>query len=162
MALGTLGWPQEHGDGPGDMGIALRTLGGPRGHWDELGNVGVTLRSQGWLRGNRDGPRYVLLLQLQTHTGAEGTKVPCRQVPEAWPCPLGCSPPYTCRKGGGSVQFWGPVPSTPSFLLQFLHSRGQKDLSVQMVQTMRIGLKDQNKGLFSIWQEIFQLPRLQR
>ncbi|NWI78122.1 CTF18 protein, partial [Dryoscopus gambensis] len=46
--------------------------------------------------------------------------------------------------------------------LQFLHGRGQKDLSVQMVQTMRIGLKDQNKGLFSIWQEIFQLPKAQR
>ncbi|XP_061329359.1 chromosome transmission fidelity protein 18 homolog isoform X1 [Pezoporus flaviventris] len=46
--------------------------------------------------------------------------------------------------------------------LQFLHSRGQKELSVQMVQTMRIGLKDQNKGLFSIWQEIFQLPKVQR
>ncbi|NXK51855.1 CTF18 protein, partial [Chauna torquata] len=46
--------------------------------------------------------------------------------------------------------------------LQFLHGRGQKELNVQMVQTMKIGLKDQNKGLFSIWQEIFQLPRVQR
>ncbi|XP_072734072.1 chromosome transmission fidelity protein 18 homolog isoform X2 [Ciconia boyciana] len=46
--------------------------------------------------------------------------------------------------------------------LQFLHGRGQKELSVQMVQTMKIGLKDQNKGLFSIWQEIFQLPKVQR
>ncbi|XP_032930366.1 chromosome transmission fidelity protein 18 homolog isoform X2 [Catharus ustulatus] len=46
--------------------------------------------------------------------------------------------------------------------LQFLHGRGQKELSVQLVQTMRIGLKDQNKGLFSIWQEIFQLPKPQR
>ncbi|XP_051488460.1 chromosome transmission fidelity protein 18 homolog isoform X2 [Apus apus] len=46
--------------------------------------------------------------------------------------------------------------------LQFLHGRGQKELNVQMVQTMRIGLKDQNKGLFSIWQEIFQLPKVQR
>ncbi|KAM6121652.1 chromosome transmission fidelity protein 18 homolog [Phoenicopterus ruber ruber] len=46
--------------------------------------------------------------------------------------------------------------------LQFLHGRGQKELSVQMVQTMKIGLKDQNKGLFSIWQEIFQLPKIQR
>ncbi|NXO64163.1 CTF18 protein, partial [Phainopepla nitens] len=45
--------------------------------------------------------------------------------------------------------------------LQFLHGRGQRELSVQMVQTMRIGLKDQNKGLFSVWQEIFQLPRPQ-
>lgn len=50
----------------------------------------------------------------------------------------------------------------PSLLLQFLHGRGQRELSVQMVQTMRIGLKDQNKGLFSIWQEIFQLPRAHR
>ncbi|XP_042654355.1 chromosome transmission fidelity protein 18 homolog isoform X2 [Tyto alba] len=46
--------------------------------------------------------------------------------------------------------------------LQFLHGRGQKELSVQMVQTMKIGLKDQNKGLFSIWQDIFQLPKVQR
>lgn len=46
--------------------------------------------------------------------------------------------------------------------LQFLHSRGQKELDVRVVQTMKIGLKDQNKGLFSIWQEIFQLPRVQR
>ncbi|KAM9372393.1 chromosome transmission fidelity protein 18 homolog [Phaethornis superciliosus] len=46
--------------------------------------------------------------------------------------------------------------------LQFLHGRGQKELSVQMVQTMKIGWKDQNKGLFSIWQEIFQLPKVQR
>ncbi|XP_031462463.1 chromosome transmission fidelity protein 18 homolog isoform X1 [Phasianus colchicus] len=46
--------------------------------------------------------------------------------------------------------------------LQFLHGRGQKELDVRIVQTMRIGLKDQNKGLFSIWQEIFQLPRVQR
>uniref|UniRef100_A0A8C0AV45 Chromosome transmission fidelity factor 18 n=1 Tax=Buteo japonicus TaxID=224669 RepID=A0A8C0AV45_9AVES len=50
----------------------------------------------------------------------------------------------------------------PLFVLQFLHGRGQKELSVQMVQTMKIGLKDQNKGLFSIWQEIFQLPKVQR
>ncbi|XP_074867102.1 chromosome transmission fidelity protein 18 homolog isoform X2 [Carettochelys insculpta] len=46
--------------------------------------------------------------------------------------------------------------------LQFLHGRGKKELSVRMVQTMKIGLKDQNKGLFSIWQEIFQLPKFQR
>ncbi|XP_006024080.1 chromosome transmission fidelity protein 18 homolog isoform X1 [Alligator sinensis] len=46
--------------------------------------------------------------------------------------------------------------------LQFLHGRGKKELSARMVQTMKIGLKDQNKGLFSIWQEIFQLPRIQR
>ncbi|XP_074053211.1 chromosome transmission fidelity protein 18 homolog isoform X2 [Macrotis lagotis] len=46
--------------------------------------------------------------------------------------------------------------------LQFLYGRGQKELSSRMVQTMSIGLKDQKKGLFSIWQEIFQLPKIQR
>ncbi|XP_075755921.1 chromosome transmission fidelity protein 18 homolog [Pelodiscus sinensis] len=46
--------------------------------------------------------------------------------------------------------------------LQFLHGRGKKELSARMVQTMKIGLKDHNKGLFSVWQEIFQLPKLQR
>ncbi|XP_043944875.1 chromosome transmission fidelity protein 18 homolog [Protopterus annectens] len=46
--------------------------------------------------------------------------------------------------------------------LQFLHGRGKKALNIRMVQTMKIGLKDQNKGLFSVWQEIFQLPRQQR
>lgn len=56
-----------------------------------------------------------------------------------------------------------PLPlRSPLLVLQFLHGRGQKELNVQMVQTMKIGLKDQNKGLFSIWQEIFQLPRVQR
>uniref|UniRef100_A0A671MA98 Chromosome transmission fidelity protein 18 homolog n=1 Tax=Sinocyclocheilus anshuiensis TaxID=1608454 RepID=A0A671MA98_9TELE len=29
-------------------------------------------------------------------------------------------------------------------------------------KTFSVGLKDQNKGLFSVWQEIFQLPRLKR
>ncbi|XP_035259553.1 chromosome transmission fidelity protein 18 homolog [Anguilla anguilla] len=46
--------------------------------------------------------------------------------------------------------------------LQFLHRRGQKQLDQRMVQSMTIGLKDQNKGLFSVWQEIFQLPRVKR
>uniref|UniRef100_A0A4W3JWE6 Chromosome transmission fidelity protein 18 homolog n=1 Tax=Callorhinchus milii TaxID=7868 RepID=A0A4W3JWE6_CALMI len=46
--------------------------------------------------------------------------------------------------------------------LQFLHGQGQKELSMRMVQTMKIGLKDQNKSLFSVWQEIFQLPKPQR
>ncbi|XP_028355442.1 chromosome transmission fidelity protein 18 homolog isoform X1 [Physeter macrocephalus] len=47
-------------------------------------------------------------------------------------------------------------------VLQFLHGRGQRELSVQAVQTTRIGLKDQRKGLFSVWQEVFQLPQAQR
>ncbi|XP_072513774.1 chromosome transmission fidelity protein 18 homolog [Salminus brasiliensis] len=46
--------------------------------------------------------------------------------------------------------------------LQFLHGRGQKQLDQRVVSSMCIGLKDQNKGLFSLWQEIFQLPRLKR
>ncbi|XP_072457109.1 chromosome transmission fidelity protein 18 homolog isoform X2 [Notamacropus eugenii] len=46
--------------------------------------------------------------------------------------------------------------------LQFLYGQGQKELSSRMVQSMSIGLKDQKKGLFSIWQEIFQLPKIQR
>ncbi|KAM6423721.1 chromosome transmission fidelity protein 18 homolog [Liasis olivaceus] len=46
--------------------------------------------------------------------------------------------------------------------LQFLYSRGKKELNVRTVQTATVGLKDQNKGLFSIWQEIFQLPKVRR
>ncbi|XP_053783691.1 chromosome transmission fidelity protein 18 homolog isoform X4 [Desmodus rotundus] len=46
--------------------------------------------------------------------------------------------------------------------LQFLHGRGQRELSVRAVQATRVGLKDQRKGLFSVWQEVFQLPRAQR
>ncbi|KAG2455611.1 chromosome transmission fidelity protein 18 homolog isoform X2 [Polypterus senegalus] len=46
--------------------------------------------------------------------------------------------------------------------LQFLHSRGRKDVSMKDMQTLRVGLKDQNRGLFSVWQEIFQLPRVKR
>ncbi|XP_078273779.1 chromosome transmission fidelity protein 18 homolog [Rhinoraja longicauda] len=46
--------------------------------------------------------------------------------------------------------------------LQFLHGRGTKELSMKMIRTTTIGLKDQNKSLFSVWQEIFQLPKLQR
>lgn len=46
--------------------------------------------------------------------------------------------------------------------LQFLYGRGQRELSVKDVQTTHVGLKDQRKGLFSVWQEVFQLPRAQR
>lgn len=46
--------------------------------------------------------------------------------------------------------------------LQFLHGQGQRELSVRAVQTTQVGIKDQRKGLFSVWQEIFQLPRAQR
>ncbi|KAM5151796.1 chromosome transmission fidelity protein 18 homolog [Mantella aurantiaca] len=46
--------------------------------------------------------------------------------------------------------------------LQFLRGRGKKELNVRTVQTMKIGLKDQNKSLFFVWQEIFQLPKAQR
>ncbi|XP_006873987.1 PREDICTED: chromosome transmission fidelity protein 18 homolog [Chrysochloris asiatica] len=46
--------------------------------------------------------------------------------------------------------------------LQFLHGQGRRELSVRAVQTTRVGLKDQRKGLFTVWQEVFQLPRAQR
>ncbi|KAK2097211.1 Chromosome transmission fidelity protein 18 [Saguinus oedipus] len=46
--------------------------------------------------------------------------------------------------------------------LQFLHSRGQRELSVRDVRATCVGLKDQRRGLFSVWQEVFQLPRAQR
>ncbi|KAM6155238.1 chromosome transmission fidelity protein 18 homolog [Rhynchocyon petersi] len=46
--------------------------------------------------------------------------------------------------------------------LQFLHGQGRRELSMQAVQTTRVGLKDQRKGLFTVWQEVFQLPRAQR
>ncbi|XP_066432714.1 chromosome transmission fidelity protein 18 homolog isoform X2 [Eleutherodactylus coqui] len=46
--------------------------------------------------------------------------------------------------------------------LQFLHGKGKNVLNMRTVQTVKIGLKDQNKGLFSVWQEIFQLPKAQR
>uniref|UniRef100_A0A2K5IDJ2 AAA+ ATPase domain-containing protein n=1 Tax=Colobus angolensis palliatus TaxID=336983 RepID=A0A2K5IDJ2_COLAP len=46
--------------------------------------------------------------------------------------------------------------------LQFLYSRGQRELSVRDVQATRVGLKDQRRGLFSVWQEVFQLLRAQR
>ncbi|XP_077841226.1 chromosome transmission fidelity protein 18 homolog isoform X3 [Macaca mulatta] len=57
-------------------------------------------------------------------------------------------------------------PTLPSRLVQrlqeFLYSRGQRELSVRDVQATRVGLKDQRRGLFSVWQEVFQLPRAQR
>lgn len=46
--------------------------------------------------------------------------------------------------------------------VQFLHGRGRRELSVRDVQTTHVGLKDQRKGLFYVWQEVFQLPRAQR
>lgn len=46
--------------------------------------------------------------------------------------------------------------------LQFLHGRGQRTVDTQTVQNVAVGQKDQNKGLFHLWQETFQLPRLKR
>uniref|UniRef100_A0A7N9B1W0 Chromosome transmission fidelity protein 18 homolog n=1 Tax=Mastacembelus armatus TaxID=205130 RepID=A0A7N9B1W0_9TELE len=43
--------------------------------------------------------------------------------------------------------------------LQFLYSRGLKQLDAKTVQCVSVGQKDQNKGLFHLWQEIFQLPQ---
>uniref|UniRef100_A0A3Q1EDN1 Chromosome transmission fidelity protein 18 homolog n=1 Tax=Acanthochromis polyacanthus TaxID=80966 RepID=A0A3Q1EDN1_9TELE len=46
--------------------------------------------------------------------------------------------------------------------LQFLHGRGLKHLDSRTIQCVSVGQKDQNKGLFHLWQEIFQLPRIKR
>ncbi|XP_046898586.1 chromosome transmission fidelity protein 18 homolog isoform X2 [Hypomesus transpacificus] len=46
--------------------------------------------------------------------------------------------------------------------LQFLHSKGQSQLDLKAVQGVQVGQKDQNKGLFHLWQEVFQLPRSKR
>ncbi|XP_058497531.1 chromosome transmission fidelity protein 18 homolog [Solea solea] len=46
--------------------------------------------------------------------------------------------------------------------LQFLHGRGHKQLNAKTIQCIAVGQKDQNKGLFHLWQEIFQLPRTKR
>ncbi|XP_033820967.1 chromosome transmission fidelity protein 18 homolog [Periophthalmus magnuspinnatus] len=46
--------------------------------------------------------------------------------------------------------------------LQFLFGRGHKQLDSRMIQSISVGQKDQNKGLFHLWQETFQLPRVKR
>ncbi|CAL1601228.1 unnamed protein product [Knipowitschia caucasica] len=46
--------------------------------------------------------------------------------------------------------------------LQFLFGRGHKQLDSRTVQSVSVGQKDQNKGLFHLWQETFQLPRVKR
>ncbi|CAL8330878.1 unnamed protein product [Lota lota] len=46
--------------------------------------------------------------------------------------------------------------------LQFLHGRGQRMVDTRTVQSVAVGQKDQSKGLFHLWQETFQLPRLKR
>lgn len=62
------------------------------------------------------------------------------------------------RVGQGGVR--GLLLTSP--FVQFLYGRGRRELSVRDVQTTHVGLKDQRKGLFSVWQEVFQLPRAQR
>ncbi|XP_044047514.1 chromosome transmission fidelity protein 18 homolog [Siniperca chuatsi] len=46
--------------------------------------------------------------------------------------------------------------------LQFLHGRGHKQVDTKTIQCVSVGQKDQNKGLFHLWQEIFQLHRTKR
>ncbi|KAL2086440.1 hypothetical protein ACEWY4_017499 [Coilia grayii] len=46
--------------------------------------------------------------------------------------------------------------------LQFLHGRGHTHLDQRAVTSVCVGQKDQNKGLFTVWQDIFQLPRTKR
>ncbi|XP_071854788.1 chromosome transmission fidelity protein 18 homolog isoform X3 [Apostichopus japonicus] len=45
--------------------------------------------------------------------------------------------------------------------LQFLHRQG-RSVNLSMIHSVSVGQKDQNKGLFATWQEIFQLPRPKR
>lgn len=35
-------------------------------------------------------------------------------------------------------------------------------MDMKTIQCVSVGQKDQNKGLFYLWQEIFQLPRTKR
>ncbi|XP_042341772.1 chromosome transmission fidelity protein 18 homolog isoform X2 [Plectropomus leopardus] len=46
--------------------------------------------------------------------------------------------------------------------LQFLHGRGHKQVNTKTIQCVSVGQKDQNKGLFHLWQGIFQLQRAKR
>ncbi|XP_034543950.1 chromosome transmission fidelity protein 18 homolog [Notolabrus celidotus] len=46
--------------------------------------------------------------------------------------------------------------------LQFLHGRGLKKVDTRTIQCVSVGQKDQNKGLFYLWQAIFQLQRVKR
>lgn len=54
------------------------------------------------------------------------------------------------------------VISHTLLLLQFLYGRGLKQVDFRSIQGVSVGQKDQNKGLFHLWQEIFQLPRTKR
>ncbi|XP_070580731.1 chromosome transmission fidelity protein 18 homolog isoform X2 [Ptychodera flava] len=45
--------------------------------------------------------------------------------------------------------------------LQFVHGR-HKQFTLTLVRSMSIGQKDQHKGLFTVWQEIFSLPKAKR
>lgn len=35
-------------------------------------------------------------------------------------------------------------------------------MDIKTIQCVSVGQKDQNKGMFHLWQEIFQLPRTKR
>ncbi|OWF51090.1 chromosome transmission fidelity protein 18 homolog [Mizuhopecten yessoensis] len=45
--------------------------------------------------------------------------------------------------------------------LQFIH-RHCKELSIRLIQTMNVGQKDSQRSLFSVWNDIFTLPRPKR
>lgn len=49
-----------------------------------------------------------------------------------------------------------------SCLYKFLHGRGHKQVNTKTIQCLSVGQKDQNKGLFHLWQAIFQLQRTKR
>lgn len=54
------------------------------------------------------------------------------------------------------------VLAQPAASAQFLYGRGLKQVDIRTIQGVSVGQKDQNKGLFHLWQEIFQLPRTKR
>ena len=59
------------------------------------------------------------------------------------------------------MALFGKLRNPLCFSLQFIHKRhGQ--VWLEHVQSMEIGQKDSHRSLFSIWQEIFQLPKPKR
>lgn len=65
-----------------------------------------------------------------------------------------------------AIQFYHVAVASRNFslrvLVQFLHGRGLKRVDLKTIQCVSVGQKDQNKGLFHLWQEVFQLPRTKR
>lgn len=47
-------------------------------------------------------------------------------------------------------------------LLQCLKANASNSIRLTQVHTASIGQKDMQKGLFTVWQEIFQIPKAKR